>query len=528
MAATLCYCYFADRTQLFEKTAKNFELRQFMCMCLVITILGILTMKTSKPVKPKPGNPYSKPGNQPFLAREQTDEWKGWMQFFILIYHYTGASQNLGIYKVIRLCVASYLFMTGWGHTVYFLRRKDFSLRRHASVLVRLNLLSCCLSFVMGTDYLFYYFAPLTSFWYVVVALTLWLRSPLNKSLGFLYLKIILAACLVSILVDTPAVLETIFLGLRKTCAIEWDLVEWRFRVRLDGYVVFVGMIAASVFVRFSSDEVVSLSALSRSRPAKKYLINSQILVTAIAWCAMPLYWLATSRNTTKQAYNWWVPYTSWVPILSFTILRNSTQKLRNVHSSFFAWLGRCSLETFTLQFHIWLAADTKGILQLGIFRNLVPNTIAIWLDSLCISAIFLWLSWLVADATNTLTSWIIDPKAGRPEVENDAEVENKLLLPKHKSKERLSIDLKDPLHRGIIEPHLIRPATNIIFMIRHDLRARLALLVTILWFMNMVSHYIMSLFSILTGRYRYIRSMSGDQHYLYCRIYDNGIWEEL
>ena len=489
---------------------------------MTTTVLGMLTTKRSKLVKPKPDNPYSKPVDQPFLAREQTDEWKGWMQFFILIYHYTGASQTLSIYKGIRLCVASYLFMTGFGHTVYFLRRKDFSLRRHASVLVRLNLLSCCLSFVMGTDYLFYYFAPLTSFWYVIVALTLWLRSPLNQFLRFLFLKIILAACLVSTLVHTPAVLETIFLGLRKSCAIEWDLVEWRFRVRLDGYIVFVGMIAASVFVRFSSEELLSLSALSKYGLARKHLIRSQYLVMAISWCALPLYWLATSRNATKQAYNRWVPYTSWVPILSFTILRNSNQRLRNIHSSLFAWLGRCSLETFTLQFHIWLAADTKGILELGIFRTLVPNTIAIWLDSLCISTVFLWLSWLVADATNTLTVWIIDPKAGRPEVEIDAEVENKLLLPKHKSKERLSIDLKIPLHRGVIEPHLITPATNAIFVIRHDLRARLALLVTILWFLNMVSHYVVSLLSLLTGRYRYTRSVSGDQHHLYCRIYDN------
>ena len=37
-------------------------------------------------------------------------------------------------------------------------------------------------------------------------------------------------------------------------------------------------------------------------------------------------------------------------------------------YSSFFAWFGRISLELFIGQYHIWLAADTHGVLVL------VPN----------------------------------------------------------------------------------------------------------------------------------------------------------
>jgi len=372
----LAYAFLSDRTHLFGKETKHFSLDQFWLLVLITAISGYLTAESAKV-------------DQPFLSRDQTDEWKGWMQILILIYHYLGASKVSWIYNVIRLFVAMYLFMTGFGHTVFFYKKADYGIKRVVTVLVRLNLLNVVLAYTMNTNYLLYYFSPLVSFWFGVIWITMRIKHEKNSDMRFLGAKFAISAILVTIFTKTPGILETLFSVLKAVARIRWDAVEWRFRVGLDMWIVYIGMIVAILFINASN--YTSSTLWERYRT----------IALGVSIVTIPLYVLFEATRESKFVYNHWHPYISLFPTLAFIILRNSSTRLRNTHSAAFAFIGKCSLETFILQFHIWLAGDATGILVV-----LEPSRLR-WVNFIFGTVLFAFLSWKAAAVISIITEWI-------------------------------------------------------------------------------------------------------------------------
>lgn len=392
----VCFCFYADRTQGFEKAQKQFQERHLLLGGLAVAFAGIISIRrNTNPTKTKKSQGPS------FLPREQTDEWKGWMQAIILIYHYTHGSQTIRVYEVVRILVASYLFMTGFGHTLYLLKTDDYSLKRVSSVLIRLNLLSCVLPYMMRTDYLFYYFAPLISFWYIVIYATLKFGRHRNSSFNFMLAKIALSAASTTAFTIIPGILESISFILKYTCAVSWNVTEWRFRTFLDMYIVYTGMILAVLYWRYSLHATSHQFVDVLTRLSKRNSEGFSLITFFAALFILPGFWAFMRRFPDKEAYNWWHPYISFVPILAFVSLRNSHTFLRNYHSVVFAWLGRFSLETYILQYHIWLAGDTTGLLRIGLWGR--------WTEAALLTPLFIWISWCTAQATQQLTVWIVD-----------------------------------------------------------------------------------------------------------------------
>lgn len=120
-------CYQTDRLLTFEKANKQYYPHEFLGVCLLSAMIGRASVRKNTDRVPLSRSDVEDTRDSGFLSRNQTEEWKGWMQCIVLLYHYTGASKIRWIYKLVRLLVASYLFMTGYGHTVYFLRSGRFS-----------------------------------------------------------------------------------------------------------------------------------------------------------------------------------------------------------------------------------------------------------------------------------------------------------------------------------------------------------------------------------------------------------------
>lgn len=351
------YFFLCDRTYFFMKENKYYTHTNFFLPFLYLMILGIFFMEHTKQTC--------------VLHRDQTDEWKGWMQLVILIYHLTGASQMLTIYMQIRVLVSAYLLLSGYGHFYYFWMTGDYSLYRFCQVMFRMNFLVIVLCFVMNRPYNFYYFVPFVSFWFLLIYVTMAIWPHITCDSAdvnrlhylILILKLVWLVAVTTLLYTSVVFFEKVFLSFPiKALFVTSDdsIHQWRLQWQIDRYSVIYGVVIASCLLIAKRYKVID--------DCERHQLFSNGVTTllgVLAVCGILCYFIVTSLCQNKDECLHIHPYISFLPIVSYIVLRNLLTWLRTRYSTFFAWFGRISLELFVTQYHVWLVADTHGVLVL-------------------------------------------------------------------------------------------------------------------------------------------------------------------
>lgn len=284
------YSYVADRSHTFAKSEKHYNVGWLYSSFVLSGALFLANQrKYSQPLRR--GSPSTSPHRASllevdFLPRHISNEWKGLLQAAFLLLAYQDSTQIPIVTRWSEFVRSSYLFLSAFGHASYFLRYSDYSFRRIASVLLRLNLLPCLLVLILdgrdtGTVHSashLYSFIRLASFWFLVVYITLRIGSQTNRSRPHsLLLRICMSAAFLTYIILRPnpyGLFETVsragvYLFGESTT---WVIEDMRLAVSTDWCAPYAGMVVAVVAQRAA----IICDRIRRQQEQKHMLLSGQ------------------------------------------------------------------------------------------------------------------------------------------------------------------------------------------------------------------------------------------------------------
>lgn len=368
----LFYAYICEYHPPHPHAEKSYDRDEFFFMTALLFLVSFFTLAKNdkKQVTIQDGAEHKSifeeravaPPNDKteILNRDQTEEWKGWMQFMFLLYHYYHAEE---VYNAIRIMITCYVWMTGFGNFSFFYLKADFSSIRVMQMLWRLNFLVIFLCLTQGTTYILYYICLLHTYFFLMVYAVMRIRQDVNYTKWGIRIKLACLALLIYIIwdIDTPLfrIVHYPFLGEKPMVGAGGGAMwEWYFRSSLDHWSTFLGMIFALNF------PITSLFFRKlEAQPLKWHVLAKGTM--SIFFLGMGYWWVTTPFMHGKLIYNQTNAYFGFIPLLVYIFFRNLTPTLRGYHLDLLHQIGKTTLETYLMQHHIWLTSDAKSLLTL-------------------------------------------------------------------------------------------------------------------------------------------------------------------
>ncbi len=335
--------YVCDYKHKFAEGTRQYSRDLFMFLILLLfAVAGLFTVQTTE---------------DKILNRDQTEEWKGWMQVMFVWYHYFMAKET---YNYIRIFIACYVWMTGFGNFSFFWVRKDFSLWRILKMLFRLNFLVVTTLIVTDNSYMLYYICAMHTYWFLSVYAFMGIFPSWNENRLKMAFKFACYFAVNAAVFDTP-LRNVIFKPFWLIMSYQGSMHEWLFRAGLDHYATFVGMVCAYNYPHFER----FINYLDKRHLNHRDYMTTVLIKFFLSGLLLVILgmWYDGVMFREKHDYNKYHPYTSWIPILIYIFFRNIIPSLRTRYLGLFAFLGKITLETYIAQLHIYMQYNAHKLI---------------------------------------------------------------------------------------------------------------------------------------------------------------------
>jgi N-acetylneuraminate 9-O-acetyltransferase len=315
----------------------NHDPSMFWVLNVALLIAAVLTLKH---------DPNGSSRGVQLLSRPQTEEWKGWMQWAFIMYHYYRVYY---VYNEIRVFVSAYVWMTGFGNFLYFEKKQDFSIERMVSMWLRINYFPLLLCFCLNVKLELYYVVPLHTAGFFITMATCYIATLFKTKLNYGYWMANGLAIAISLLVH---------IVFYETKLVDFLLLfskEYHFRFQSDKYSAWMGILSALFWKKFTE----YMQHIYSETPHKS---TEMWIQRSLGVFLLGFWYYGFGYMTDKFHYNPVHPYIFWIPVAGWLMIRNSSKYLCELHSTALEFFGKITLETYVLQFHVFMCRNVQHI----------------------------------------------------------------------------------------------------------------------------------------------------------------------